>query len=78
LSGSDEEIPEETDQETKTTGLACRCLHLDGRVVFHVLSRRPAGFGILPTPTPLAVYPDSTGWNNPGHPTWLVVVSLAG
>jgi hypothetical protein len=58
ISGSDEKIPEETDHETETTGLAGCCLLLDDRVVFHDLSRCPAGLGNLFTPTPLAGYPD--------------------
>ena len=77
ISGSDEKIPEDADQETKTTGMACRGLHLDDRVIFHNLSRCTAGFGILPAPTPLAVYPDRTGRNNPGYSIRLAVVSLA-
>jgi len=53
-------------------------LFLDDRAVFHHLSHCPAGPGNLPTPIPLAVYPDRTGRNNSWNPNRLAVVSLAG
>lgn len=78
IPGSDEKIPEETDQEIETTGSVGCIPLLDDWVIFHDLSRCPAGFGNLSTPTPLAVYPDRTGRDNPRYPAWLVVVSLVG
>lgn len=78
MTGSDEKIPEETNEEAETTGLAGRGLLLDDRVVFYDLSHIPDGFGSLSTPVPLADYPDWAGRNNSWYSTWLVVVSLAG